>query len=350
MSTYDCSTEEHYPFHPMVLAALFRVLATMWSVVRRAVSPIATDPPHDDAVTLGRVEASLRYTPCLTCLPELCDVGPPRIERPLPSYQEFYKVVYIADTNDILERAGSSPHQWLPVQSTVAVLTLRTRMGVTSIFNDAGRRTPSSDLVDHAQYALDEALVVTARFMDLDARKAQECARQYQTGRRCLVPQMCVHNQDLAMMTYEVGCVVRVPDAGQPGLNQCVRGVHVHINEQDALEHARAMGLQLDESSGSTVLALEVVPVYDGPLGELKWFRWNCRPTPWNDNKDTRCLSCMRLMNASGLKYAVMDCGHGYLCSQCVSAARELMICPQCSINASRISAYSDRFWDVYSR
>jgi hypothetical protein len=286
-------------------------------------------------------------------------------ERPLAQYQDFYKVVYVVNAQDIA-RPRAKPHMALAVLSTVALLTIRTRVGMTHIFQNGADDCEEScgagpgalttarsgmlgsgkfevaynSLQKHAQYALDEGLVVAARFLDMNWRAAQACADEYRTGNKVLVPQMCVHNTDLPMMVYEVGNVVRVPDAGEPGLNECVRGIHVHITESDALQHARSMSLALNEDETTSILAQTPIPaIHDEPMGPLKWFAWNCRPTPWNDDKDTTCLSCMVPMNYSSKRYAVMDCGHGYMCAQCAHVASETMVCPDCSMKALRISA-----------
>jgi hypothetical protein len=295
----------------------------------------------------------------------------------------MYKVVYVVDK----KAAATKRPMALTVASTVCVLTMRIRAEHARIFqnnnleledndedavhcgaggpgsgvevvvhgvesgHDAGlkrhvrngRVVPYNQLRNHNQYVVDEALPTTARFLDTNTLTAHDCAGQYQQGTKLLVPQICVHNVDLPMMNYEVGCVARVPNAGENGLNGCLCGIHVHISESDALQHAQTMGVQMIDPYGahnSTVLGKQPVPVYDGPDDKIKWFKWNSRPNPWNDNEDTKCLSCLMPMNSSSRKYAVMDCGHGFLCAACAAMAQETMHCPECSIRALRISAY----------
>lgn len=320
------------------LVSLLRVASRLWSAL---VGPQPTAPSAE----VGKEQAAdSNYLPCLTCDPDgeydVAVVGDSgsglAVARVRPLYQEFFKVVYVARAHDL---AALSAETFLPVKSTVCVLVLRTRVGITRVFdNDTGQLVSPNSLGERTQYALDEALVVAAKFLDRDGFAARTTARQYQNGEDCLVPQLCVHNRDLAMLRYEVGSVVHVSDAGRPGLNGCVTGVHVHLLERDAMVHAQSMSLQNYETEAATssVLAREPVVVYDKDV-RLKWFQWHHRPTPWEDDESTQCLSCVRPMNGSGPKYAVMGCGHGYLCQFCARTAQAgEHQCPECSIGASR--------------
>jgi hypothetical protein len=198
---------------------------------------------------------------------------------------------------------------------------------------------PYSRLTSQRQYAVDEALVTAVKFVNPNAMAAQDCANQYQYGEVQLVPQFCVHNPTRPFMKYEVGCVARESQAGVMGSNGCIKGIHVHMTEEAALRHAKSMCVLPEDLHQRSVLNWSIVPVWDEPAGyKLEWKRWNCRPNPWQNNAETKCLACTKPMNESVVRYAVMDCGHGYMCGQCASVAKENMQCPECSIRALRIS------------
>jgi hypothetical protein len=189
------------------------------------------------------------------------------------------------------------------------------------------------------QYAVDEALVTTIKFLHPHPKTARDCAMEYQQGTVVLVPQFGVHNPGQTTMRYEVGCVARESQAGIVGLNGCIKGIHVHVTEKEAMRHAQTMCVLPEQCRDQSVFRFDPTTVYD-VLSSYKpeWKRWNCRPNPWHNSAATKCLACTKPMNDSVARYAVMDCGHGYMCGQCAGVAKEDMKCPECSIRAIRIS------------
>lgn len=296
--------------------------------------------PHDASQCAGDIWACALTSRC------------PSISRDLAQYQDFYKVVYVTHMPD-RDVFSSVRRQALTIASTVAILTLQARVGRTNVYrNVEGGARPSKkrhkplfalrDLHQAAQFVLDEALVTSAVFVHSRERDASDTARQYERGTAKLVPQFCVHNNDVLPVTYEVGCVMREPNAGLPGKNGCLQGLHVHRTLDAALEHAKLMSCQPEtEANAGALYRPALVSVFESPL-RFVWKQWNGRPTPWcdADADAVACLACGLSIGATSKKYRFMDCGHGFMCGTCAGIAREDMVCPECALRATRISGF----------
>jgi hypothetical protein len=205
---------------------------------------------------------------------------------------------------------------------------------------DPGHALKAFELSPNAQYAIDEGFVTCARFIDQQVSKANSCAEAYRKGDVVLIPQIVAHNVGgIPPMKYEVGALVCVPEAGSPGLNGCVKGIHVHMDEQSAVNHAQQMSVQRPEADvNSKNILPQVIEVKEEPWSRLHWKRWNPSTTSWpREDTLTACVACLRELG--GRRFVSMSCGHGFYCNACAELQREAMTCVVCEADAVRISA-----------
>jgi hypothetical protein len=221
-------------------------------------------------------------------------------------------------------------------QAAIAVAAAKAQRATCS---DKGVPVTIANLKSEYQYAINEGLVTCAKFVDTNYVTAAENAEMYKKGRSKLLSQFAIHSG--VEYPYEVGCVARESNAGNAGQNGCIAGIHVHLTESAAYCYAQNMCVRWagdPHACDAVNMFPSYVRVEDRAPEDIKWHRWNCRPNPWGTDPDVKCLGCMKPMNDSSRKYVAMDCGHGYLCATCATAARETMKCPECEINVSRFS------------
>jgi hypothetical protein len=256
------------------------------------------------------------------------------VPRPLSEYLDAFKVVYCRPTKD-----------YSHVMSTVCILCIRMRVGATHVYHSSMSMSPSGvlavcDLSKDAQYALNEGFVTCARFIDIDVEQANRCAEEYKKGNVVLIPQIVAHNIGIPPMKYEVGALVGVTEAGEPGLNGCVKGIHVHMDEQAAVDHAVQMSVQNIQNGDAplTTILSKRLEVKDEPWSRLQWKRWNPSKTRWPvEDTTTTCAACARELG--GRRFVSMTCGHGLFCGECADLQRETMTCVICDVDTVRIAS-----------
>lgn len=245
---------------------------------------------------------------------------------------DVYKVVYACNS--------VSGHV-LPVS---VLLTLRLRVETAGVYeSETGAVVnPRDGLQPATKYAVNEALLLDARFIGDTCGAVRKAEDGYRDGKVRLVSQWYLHqNTDVRRVTglkyYEVGEVHREPRTGRAGANGCVQGIHAYGSEAAALTHAlRACKTQ---PSGLSAVSKRVTD-HEECVEHMRYF--NTVRTPEDvfspPPNDTPCIQCGSGFAHGAVRNKIFHCGHGPVCDGCADRHKR---CPTCRIFAKRIGAFT---------
>lgn len=279
--------------------------------------------------------------------------APPLCLRPDDAVS-MYKVCYLYSK----KRLAASP--------VVALLHMRVPRAARVYQSETGAPVDlslPSPLPEGMKLACSKALVLEAKFLGDTDTAVSQALDEYEAGQLILVPQFWLHQPEGSrplLTMYEVGEVSVAEDAGTPGKNGCVAGIHGFGTEMEAFQLALQACANLPaatEQPPAFMMALSKAYAGGAEPTVEPWYRWNTVAAPAGFDKQatgdgdehkeeqereeavdtaSRCFCCQAL----GAELKLASCGHGAVCKPCGDALFGSP-CPVCAHLVKRTSAWN---------